>query len=146
MAARRAAEKKFADMEASFDKKIDDLLEEKNTTINELSEEVSKFKEMWQEDKAQMKAENEKARRSASELRDQRDALVSEKSKLVIELGQLESQLTKFSEVSAKESRRVCELEAELEGFRSKREDSSANLEKLQNLSLIHISEPTRPY
>ena len=133
MAARRAAEKKFADMEASFDKKIDDLLEEKNTTINELSEEVSKFKEMWQEDKAQMKAENEKARRSASELRDQRDALVSEKSKLVIELGQLESQLTKFSEVSAKESRRVCELEAELEGFRSKREDSSANLEKLQN-------------
>ena len=80
-----------------------------------------------------MKAENEKARRSASELRDHRDALVSEKSKLVIELGQLESQLTKFSEVSAKESRRVCELEAELEGFRSKREDSSANLEKLQN-------------
>lgn len=47
MAARRAAEKKFADMEVLFDKKIDDFLEEKNMMINELSEEVSKFKEMW---------------------------------------------------------------------------------------------------
>ena len=30
-------------------------------TINELSDEVNKFKEMWREDKAQMKVELEKA-------------------------------------------------------------------------------------
>lgn len=120
-AARRAAEKKLDDAESTFESKIDRLLEEKNMTINELSDEVNKFKEMWREDKAQMKAELEKARGQTSELRNQRDVLVSEKSKLVIEVGRLESDLTKFSKSSANDSRRVCELEAELQEFYSRR-------------------------
>lgn len=120
-AARRAAEKKLDDAESTFETKIDRLLEEKNMTINELSDEVNKFKEMWQEDKAQMKAELEKARGQTSELRNQRDILVSEKSKLIIEVGRLESDLTKFSKSSANDSRRVCELEAELQEFYSRR-------------------------
>lgn len=120
-AARRAAEKKLDDAESTFETKIDRLLGEKNMTINELSDEVNKFKEMWREDKAQMKAELEKARGQTSELRNQRDVLVSEKSKLVIEVGRLESDLTKFSKSSAHDSRRVCELEAELQEFHSGR-------------------------
>ena len=132
-AARRAAEKKLDDTESTFESKIDRLLEEKNMTINELSDEVNKFKEMWREDKAQMKAELEKARGQTSELRNQRDVLVSEKSTLVIEVGRLESDLIKFSKSSAHDSRRVCELEAELQEFYSRR---AAAAEELKSTKL----------
>ena len=118
---RDAAEKKLDDTESTFESKIDRLLEEKNMTINELSDEVNKFKEMWREDKAQMKVELEKARGQTASFRNQRDVLVSEKSTLVIEVGRLESDLIKFSKSSAHDSRRVCELEAELQEFYSRR-------------------------
>ncbi|OUS49299.1 myosin class II heavy chain [Ostreococcus tauri] len=123
--ARRAAETKLRELETKFDDKIDQLLEDKNGTINDLSAEVSRYKEMWEEDKAQMRLDVEKARRSASELRDQRDSLVREKSKLTIELGELGSELTKFSELSSNESRRVCELESELERVRAESKESA---------------------
>ncbi|CEF97461.1 IQ motif, EF-hand binding site [Ostreococcus tauri] len=123
--ARRAAETKLRELETKFDDKIDQLLEDKNGTINDLSAEVSRYKEMWEQDKAQMRLDVEKARRSASELRDQRDSLVREKSKLTIELGELGSELTKFSELSSNESRRVCELESELERVRAESKESA---------------------
>ena len=117
-ASRREAETKLRELECKFDDNLDKILAEKNATINELSSEVSRFKDMWEEDKSLMRAELDKARRQASELRDQRDALVSEKSKLTIEIGHLGTELTKFSEVSASESRRVSELESELASLR----------------------------
>lgn len=131
-AARRMAEKQLAEMEEKFDKKIDDILEEKNLTIQELSDEVNKFKEMWQRDKAEMKSENEKIRQQASDLRNQRDTLVSEKSKLSIEIGELESELTKFQSASAGESQRVCALEAELEKLRSEKSNSGDAVQSLR--------------
>ena len=131
-AARRMAEKQLADMEEKFDKKINDILEEKNLTIQELSDEVNKFKEMWQRDKAEMKSENEKIRQQASDLRNQRDTLVSEKSKLSIEIGELESELTKFQSASAGESQRVCALEAELEKLRSEKSNSGDAVHSLR--------------
>lgn len=131
-AARRMAEKQLADVEEKFDKKIDDILEEKNLTITELSNEVNRFKEMWQRDKTEMKSENEKIRQQASDLRNQRDTLVSEKSKLSIEIGELERELTKFQSASAGDSQRVCALEAELEKLRSENSNSGVAAQSLQ--------------
>ena len=132
LTAQRAAEKKLSEIEVNFEAKIDALLEEKNMTIEEMSKEVNNFKSMLSDERATMKADVERARKLASELRDQRDALMNEKTKLNIKLGQLETELASRPDVDdSLAEERIAELEAMLEAFNVEKEKDAASMAAL---------------
>ena len=79
-----------------------------------------------------MKADVERARKLASDLRDQRDTLMTEKAKLTIQLGQLETELASRPEVDdSLAEERIAELEAALEAFNAEKEKNAASMASL---------------
>jgi len=144
LTAQRAAEKKLSEIEVTFEAKIDALLEEKNMTIEEMSKEVNNFKSMLSDERATMKADVERARKLASDLRDQRDALMTEKAKLTIQLGQLETELASRPEVDDSiAEERIAELEAALEAFNAEKEKNAASMASLSAKHDSALSEIT---
>jgi len=144
LTAQRAAEKKLSEIEVTFEAKIDALLEEKNMTIEEMSKEVNNFKSMLSDERATMKADVERARKLASDLRDQRDALMTEKAKLTIQLGQLETELASRPEVDDSiAEERIAELEAALEAFNAEKEKNAASMASLSAKHNSALSEIT---
>lgn len=144
LTAQRAAEKKLSEIEVTFEAKIDALLEEKNMTIEEMSKEVNNFKSMLSDERATMKADVERARKIASDLRDQRDALMTEKAKLTIQLGQLETELASRPEVDdSLAEERIAELEAALEAFNAEKERNAASMASLSAKHNSALSEIT---
>ena len=144
LTAQRAAEKKLSEIEVTFEAKIDALLEEKNMTIEEMSKEVNNFKSMLSDERATMKADVERARKLASDLRDQRDALMTEKAKLTIQLGQLETELASRPEVDDSiAEERIAELEAVLEAFNAEKEKNAASMASLSAKHNSALSEIT---
>jgi len=132
LTAQHAAEKKLFEMERTFESKIDAVLEEKNMTIEEMSREVNSFKLMLNEERSAMRAEVERARKQTSEMRDQRDVLVSEKAKLSIKLSQVEAEFASRPDVDdSRAEERVAELEAALEAFNAEKRSRAASMAAL---------------